>query len=582
MKKTKELFNYSIEQLKNNKYLHYIILIIIGVILSSFLTQIQIRDTHDGSLHMLRLIGTKDTLDIGQFPPLINQNYCRGVGYSMNLFYPPLVTYIPLLIKLFVPTYAAALKIFGGLCIVLSGITMYKFSYQVSKNRLISLFSAIFYLIAPYKLANVYKRFAIGEFAALVFIPLVFMGLYNLFKQDGKKHYYIAIGAIGLMLSHTVSTIYTALFCILFVLLNIRKLKEKEIITKCLINVIFILIVSMLFWMPLLEATSRADYAIMDNKIMRTNGDFAYENIISFSQLLKDRGEENGTTFLLGIPIIFAILLTILTYRKIDNKYKEFYLICIIFSLISLFMTSRFFPWKVMPGFICKLQYPWRMLGFMVFFISFVCGMNLHVFIKEFLKKDILRIVFVTIFIALSIISSLNIMSQFFAKDINRDTEYETEILENRKISHMRINRDYMPTKAILLQRSYVIIREDKTYILEGKANIINENKENLTDIIKIENVKKDTILEFPYFYYIGYEVIVETNDNVYKIIPTESKNGYLSCVIENDIDNAIVTVKYVGTVITKISYIVSLIGLILFIVYIIYEKKKEVKDDKN
>lgn len=581
MKKTKELFNYSIEQLKNNKYLHYIIIVIIGIILSSFLTQIQIRDTHDGSLHMLRLIGTKDTLDINQFPPLINQNYCRGVGYSMNLFYPPLVTYIPLLIKLFVPTYAASLKIFGGLCIVLSGITMYKFSYQVSKNRLVSLFSAIFYLIAPYKLANVYVRFAIGEFAALVFIPLVFMGLYNLFKQDRKKHYYIAIGAIGLMLSHTVSTIYTALFCILFVLLNIKKLKEKEIITKCLINVIFILIVSMLFWMPLLEATSKADYVIMNDTLMRTNGDFAYQNTMSFLELFKNR-EENVTTFLLGIPTIFAMLLTVLTYRKIDDKYKEFYLICIIFSLISLFMTSRFFPWKVMPGFICKLQYPWRMLGFMVFFISFVCGTNLQIFIKEFLKKDILRIIFLTIFIVLAIFSSINIMSQFFAEDKNKDMQYETEILENKKITHLRINREYMPVKALALKNIDIIIREDKTYILEGKANIINENKENLTDIIKIENVKKDTILEFPYFYYIGYEVIVETNDNVYKIIPTESKNGYLSCLIENDIDNAIVTVKYVGTVITKISYIVSLIGLILFIVYIIYEKKKEVKDDKN
>ena len=188
------------------------------------------------------------------------------------------------------------LKIFGGLCIIASGITMYQFVYKVTNKRTIALFASIFYMIAPYKLANVYKRFAIGEFTAMVFIPWVFLGLYNLFKQDGKKHYYIAIGAIGLMLSHTVTTLYIALFSVIYVLFNIEKLKDKEIIKKCIINVIFILLVSMLFWMPMLEATSAAKYTIMDDKTMRTNGRFVADNVISFSQLFKDKGEENGTS----------------------------------------------------------------------------------------------------------------------------------------------------------------------------------------------------------------------------------------------------------------------------------------------
>ena len=324
MKNKKELINKGIKELKENKWIHYLIIIIIGIILSIPLNQIQIRDTHDGSLHMLRLLGTKETLEIGEFPPLINQNYCNGAGYSMNLFYPPIVTYLPLLIKLFTPTYMLALKFFGSICIILSGVTMYQFVYQVTKKRTIALFAAIFYLTAPYKLANVYKRFAIGEFTAMVFIPLVFLGLYNLFEQDKKKHYYIAIGAIGLMLSHTVTTLYTALFCIIYVLFHIKKLKDKEVIKKCIINIIFILLVSMLFWMPLLEATNYAKYTIMDDTAMRTNGYLTSENVISFSQLFKDKMEENGTTFIIGLPTIIAIVLTIFTIKKVNNnKYSN-------------------------------------------------------------------------------------------------------------------------------------------------------------------------------------------------------------------------------------------------------------------
>ncbi len=577
----KTLANKGIKQIKENKWIHYLIIILIGIILSIPLSQIQIRDTHDGSLHMLRLVGTIDTLEIGQIPPLINQNYCNGSGYSMNLFYPPIVTYLPLLIKLFTETYCMALKIFGAICIVLSGITMYEFVYQVTKRRGIALFSAFFYMIAPYKLANVYKRFAIGEFTAMVFIPLVFLGLYNLFNQDKKKHYYIAIGAIGLMLSHSVTTLYTALFCIIYILFNIKKLKDKDIIKKCIINGIFILLVSMLFWMPLLEATHYADYVIMDDEVMRTNGDFAASNTISFSQLFKDKEEENGTTFLLGLPTIIAIIITIFVASKVDDKYKEYYLLSIIFALISLFMASMFFPWKIMPGFMCKLQYPWRMMGFFVFFISFVCGVNIEYILKKILKKDILRILIIVIFISVSITSSICIMSKFFATDTELDKKYETNILSNRKISHKQINRDYMPLKAIYLQNSYVKDRKDKTYILEGNTEILEENKENLKDVLKVKNIQKGTLLEFPYYYYVGYEIKLETENEIKEIKAIESEHGYLSCILEEDIKEAKIIVEYIGTTITYISYIVSAISLFVFIGYIIYERKKGEKVEK-
>ena len=62
----------------------------------------------------------------------------------MNLFYNPLVTYIPLLIKAFVPSYAVALKIFGGLCIILSGLTMYKSVHSITNKKAVALFSSTY------------------------------------------------------------------------------------------------------------------------------------------------------------------------------------------------------------------------------------------------------------------------------------------------------------------------------------------------------------------------------------------------------------------------------------------------------
>lgn len=578
MEKAKQIGN----QIKTNKWIHYFILIIIGIILSLGLAKIQIRETHDGFLHFLRILGTYDTLELGQFPPLINQNYCNGSGYAMNLFYQPFVTYLPLFIKLFTNSYLTALKLFGALCIIASGLTMYHFTYQVTKNRIIALFAGFFYMIAPYKLANVYKRFAIGEFAAMVFIPFVFLGMYNLFQGDRKKHYYIAIGAIGIMLSHTVTTLYTAIFCVIYILFYITKLKEKEILKKCIINGIFILLVTALFWVPLVEAVSSAEYAIMDNDILGTNGNYASKNTISFYQLVKDSKEENGTTFLLGIPTIIAIVLTLFVYKKIDKKNREFYLILFLFSFICLFMVSRFFPWMIMPNLICKLQYPWRMLGFFNFFMSFICGMNLYLAIKSVTKKNWGKILIAFIFVAISVIYTANIMSQFYAKDKNLDKKYGNYVLMNKKISHKAINRDYMPTKAIRLQNSYVMERKDKTYVLEGQANILEEKKEDLTDILKIQSATSNTLLEFPYYYYVGYQITITTSQGEQQLKPIESEHGYLSCVLTENIEEATIKVEYVGTSITYVSYFVSAISFMIFILYIRIENKKGEKDEET
>ena len=586
-----EQVDKTINLIKENKWIHYGIIIAIGIILSLPLVNIQIRDTHDGVLHLLRLIGTVDTLKIGQIPPLVNQNYCNGAGYAMNLFYAPMVTYIPLIIKLVTNSYAVALKIFGGIAIILSGITMYQFMYSVTKNRIIAIFSSIFYMVAPYKLANVYKRYAIGEFTASIFIPFVFMGLYNLFEQKGEKHYFIAIGAIGLALSHSVTTEYIALFSLVYILLNIKKIKEKNVLKNIIVNVLFIILITLFFYLPLLEATSSADYTITNNEKMMTNGESAQANTISFTELFvfnNSRQEGWEVTVIIGIITSAILISTVFVGKKVKNEYRSFYMINIIFALVSIFMASILFPWKIMPNFLCKLQFPWRMIGFSTFFISFICGINLYIIVKELAKKDTIRLLLIIILSTTMIAESIFIMSKFYTKDNSLDEKYEASILENPKISHLRINRDYMPYKALVLQNTYVLEREDKTYVLNGNTEIIEENKNNLNDVIKIHNAKKGDILEFPYYYYVGYELKIETEqgkENTYTLI--ESDNGYLSYVFDEDMENATITISYKGTIIQKISYMISAVSVILFAVYVIFyiikeNKKLEKVNDKK
>jgi len=579
MKKTEEIIN-KIMQLKEYKWTYYILIVVIGLILSIWLIDFDIRASHDGSLHFLRVLGTSDTLSIGQIPAMINQNYCNGFGYSMNIFYQPLVTYIPLFIKLFTPTYMMALKVFAALCIVLSGITMYRFVYQVTDKKIVAFLAAIFYMIAPYKLSCTYVRFAIGEFTSFVFLPLTFLGIYNLFNQKGDKHYYIAIGAAGLLLSHTITTVYVAIFAAIYVACNIKKLLDKEIIMKCLINVTFILLISLMFWLPLLETANSAEYAILNDDIMRTNPSWTSDKAIDISDLFKTVDEDTGISFLTSISIAIGILLTIFNINKIDKKYIKIYVIFLLFALFSVFMATKYFPWEYAPSILCKLQYPWRMLGFFIFFISFVCGLNLYHFIRFISKKDSIRFILMSILIILMIIESvINIRTtmRVYGGEGLSEEEYETAIIENKKISHFGINREYLPIRALVVQKTYLIEREDRIYILSGNVEVIQENKENLNMEIEIKNAEKEAIIEFPYFYYVGYEAIIETEESTYKLKLVESENGFISCSIPEDIEEGIIKIKYKGTAITYASYITSFISLIIFVIYIIYEKRRKV-----
>lgn len=578
--------NKVIDTIKNNKWIHYGLIIIIGIIISLPLYNVQISKTHDGELHFLRLLGTVDTLKIGQIPPLVNPNYCNGAGYAMNLFYAPIVTYAPLILKLFTNNYFSALKVYGAICTILSGITMYHFTYTVTKKKSIALFASIFYILAPYKLANVYKRYAIGEFTASIFIPFVFLGLYNLFEQDRKKHYYIAIGAIAIILSHTVSTLYIAIFSLIYVLVNIKKLKDKDIIKKCFINGFFILIITMFFYIPLFEASSHAEYGITNNEIMGATGETAQTRTVNILEFIKyDTTREEGweVTVVLGVITIITFICTCIVNKFIEEKYKNIYLLSIIFAIVSLFMATYLFPWKIMPDILCELQFPWRMIGYATFFISFVCGINLYHLIKIITKEDKIKLLITISVITIMIIESFGVLRNFFVDDYTWDEKYQGITMEDTKISHKRINREYMPYKALKLQDTYVMDRDGKTHILEGEGEILEENNYgNLTDQIKIKNVKSKALLEFPYYYYVGYDITLQVEGKEYKFAPIESQNGYLACILEEDIEDGIIKVEYKGTILQKTSYIVSILGLIAFITYIIYEKRKNKDGERN
>lgn len=579
-----------IENIRKDKVIHYIIIIAASLIAAIPLINLRIYGTDDGYVHMLRIFGMEQILKEQNFPPFIYSKFANGFGYAINLFYSPIVTYGPLFFRIFGLHYYTCLKLFAYSTILISCFTMYNFLYDVSKKREIAILGAVIYAFIPYRLETIFNRFAIGEFTAYIFFPMLFHGLFNLLKGDGKKHYYIAIAAIGLILTHTISTEYSAIFALLYIIFNFKQLKNKGVIRKIVINVIFILAITTFFTVPLMEHKILGNYVIFNSTSMKSLPSDVQNSTIKISQLFKDIGEVNGVSFKVGIPLIILTLLGIVSYKKMDKNIKSEYITFAVIAMISLAMATKLFPWIIMPKILTTLQFAWRMLAFFEFALSIICAINLYYFIDIICKKSSKNskdtkvhtktenlynmLLLFAIIVIITSMMKIDYNYSYEKEKFLTDEEYETKI--NEKNSIWSINREYLPEKVDVkkLGTSYLDYRENRVYVLDGNSTITNEKKKGLQLEFDIENYKANTILELPYIYYLGYTVTTEQNE---KIQMFESNNGMLAIKLDENIESAHITVKYTGTTIEKVSYLISAISIITFIGYVIYSKKQDI-----
>ena len=128
---------------------------------------------------------------------------------------------------------------------------------------------------------------------------------------------------------------------------------------------------------------------------------------------------------------------------------------------------------------------------------------------------------------------------------------------------------EYLPQKAYE-NRFYIATREDRILAIEGKALIENEEKNGSNLQAKVTTYDDDTVLELPYIYYPGYEIML---DGMH-IKSFETENGMLGIKMPKN-ENSLLEIKYSGSSIAKSSILVSIVGVFGTIIYLIINNKK-------
>ena len=553
-----------------NKIKDYLIILFFAIIISIPMLNKNFNIyVDDGVQHIARLMGTAQSIEEGQIIPVIMSNFCNGFGYSWNIFYSPITAYIPLIFSIFTNSFELMLKLFIILVSFLSGISIYEFVKKISNNRYAGLLSSAIYIFAPYRLTDMYIRIAISELTSFIFIPIVFQGMYNILNSEEKsfkKSLILTLGATGLILTHIVIAMYTAIFCTIYLILNIKKLKDRKILKLLIINILLIVVLTSFYTFPLLEHKFNTNYEVFENGRMERTEVLIYYKV-NFLELIYSG--KNTMNFEIGLISIIGLVLTILAYKKVENDTKKIYWFSLITGVLCVIMSLNFFPFEKLPAILKMIQFTFRLLEFSSFFFAVIAGINYCLVIKNFNIKDV---------IVLGTISFLLIVPNYTKLDFEKQWSEEKlwpSVAVTEKTGRVHAgcaSFEYLPSKAFD-NLEYIKNRKNNVYIISGNAIISNEQKQGINMTFDVSNVEENTVIELPYIYYLGYNIKITNNyGEIIKANVFESNNGFVAFNLPMDSSN--VVVKYTGTLIMKITYIVSFITFIGLIINLLFLSK--------
>ena len=441
---------------------------------------------------------------------------------------------------------------------------MYLFAKKITKNNNIAIIAGVMYIVAPYRFTDMYIRNALAELTSFVFLPIVFLGLYNLFddnNQNFKKVFIpLIIGATGLFLTHTVLTMYTAIFALIYVLINYKKIKNKKILISLIISIVLILMLTAFFWMPLLELKHSANYEVFkEGRMERTEVLIAYK--LDFYRLFFTL-KNDYMHYEIGLITLIGIILTPIAIKRIkQEKYYPIYLFFIVAGITSVVMTLKVFPFEHLPSILKMLQFSFRMLEFSSFFFSFVAAINIGILSKKFDIKEVLILVIIML-----------VLTTLYTDQIKTIQNYDEQYLINTVPVTSQTGRvhagcasfEYLPCKAFE-NRTYIETRTQDVITINGTVNIEKQDKKDSNMHIIIKDVTEQTTLELPYIYYPGYKIKLRYDGQVTNLKTFETDNGFVGITIPT-LTYGIIDVEYTGTTIMKISSVISILGIAGFI----------------
>lgn len=479
--------------------------------------------SHDLQFHLMRIEGIREGLEDGMFPVKIQPNLLKGYGYATSVFYGDLFLYIPAALRLMGVSIQEAYQFYIFLVNLATVLSAF-FCFSKMSGKRTGVICAAVYSLNIYRLSCIYTRAAVGEYTALVFLPIILYGLWRLYQnayreeKDNESWVVIACGCAGVAMCHMISCITVACFVLLICLIMWKKTFSRRTLFSLIKAACLLVGLTLWFFVPMLDYMANGVYGINSEESYIP---YALEDgAASVAQVLLGAFRATGTSFnqesgiagempltpgaasllVFGMCVLFYLKKGIGTEKKSVVKETFF---CMALCLLSLCLSTGLIPYTSLAEKIELLQlperaiqYPWRFLSpAAVLFAWLVC---------LFMKKDFgdrkRKELAAAGILCVALCQGMVYMSDFLSES------GALHIYQEGNLTSMEIsNREYLPVEAEI---------EDFTEELEYASDAIQVSdwyREDFAIEMELTNSsQEEQSVLVPFLYYKGYEATDE------------------------------------------------------------------------
>lgn len=315
-------------------------------------------------------------------------NLFGNLGYGVYLFYGALSHYMVAIIHHIIPSISivTSWKIVIIVTTMLSGIWTYWLGKKVTNNDICALMIALIMVFNPYRIENIFYRAAFPEAIAISFMPLVFLGVYELSHKDYRPIAFVhcIVGVSCVIFCHPFTGMVTVFSALVYLILNYKGFvglftSKRNIFYTCS-TIILIICLLGFYIFPMYKYTSSGLYNISNSTLMHTNAEYIAKTVDDslwrggflrynwIAVLVNQYGMTNtfneSWSSWMGDYIIFSCLalgslILFMVSKKLKNKKIKIplYIFSSLLPLLSLLFSNRPEMFIIVPIFCVSILY---------------------------------------------------------------------------------------------------------------------------------------------------------------------------------------------------------------------------------
>ena len=515
----------------------------------------------DLGYHLIRIEGVKEAILAGEFPARIYNFALNGWGYGGSMFYQDYLLYIPALLCVLGVDISTAYKMMILFSTIAMTCTTYFCTKYISKSRYAASLITIATILSQYYLADIYNRAGVSEYFAFIFVPILIAGVYDTLGEECKHPEWIGIGLFGLLLTHSITFALGVVLLVSCFVLNIRKFfTHPDYVVRLAKVAIVTILASAFIYVPLLEQMFSGEFHFHH----------PWANVEELTQPVetwfRTTGYFNTIAYVgIGVPILFCLCLRVCK-RRTKNKWTDRF---IVFGVILIFITSKYFPWKIVGNTVLGfIQFSYRLYSYAIPILTIGVGMLYSELFEDRKWGGKLAYIFLGGMIA---------FCGFW--QLENTTCYDEELVVEDGYFEEAENTFYIGAEEWLPAniKGKHLKKKERVVIAESGQSVDYVDGYNEVSFQTVEGINS---YEIPLLYYKGYEAWIQDGEGAtYELEVVTDDNHRGDMIVLNPENHfGVLTVKYVGTSAQKVSLLISLVTLHGWIGYGIMHKEKKEK----